>query len=146
MRLVEWLCASALFLVGVLAVAPLSTRARADLRTSELRSKAAALAQDHLELQRRRATAEEITETHYWGLDARGWLDEESPPGTAVWRRRTRSTTYSLLALADGHLERVESFDSGGTPEALRHVTVRVEHLNLRDVVAEVSMLVWIEP
>lgn len=151
--LIELLLASVLFLVALLAAAPLFMRAVHDVRTGAARSAASALAQNGLELSTppaRGAATYPASRVEYYSFERRLWLASPPvPPDRALWVRETTRRRYPLSAIADGRLDAGESAPSGpGRPRSgprvwLVGVEVRVSRRLGSQPVASLERLEW---
>ena len=107
--LIELLIAAALLGVALMALAPLFLRAAADVRQGASRSRAAALAQEALEMWRPGAATGAAPRIEYYDRSQRRWIDGAPAPGEALWVREISVRSYPAGAAEDGRLERSEA-------------------------------------
>lgn len=116
--LIELLAATTLFLVALLAAAPLFMRAVHDVRTGAVRSAASILAQNGLEAWRPPpggSPAAPVARREYYSFAQRRWLAvPPAPPDRALWVRETSVRRYPLDAITDGRVEVAEAAPGGG--------------------------------
>lgn len=110
----------------MMALAPLFMRAAADVRLGASRSRAAAHAQEALELWRPGAPTEAVSRLDHYDRRERRWIGGVPAPGDALWVREISVSRYSADAVENGRLERAEAGAGGTGDGAVELLSVRV--------------------